>query len=443
MIRDLFLIIGVMIVILSLTTCSDNSSDDDTIIVTTIDGFKDSVQWEAFNVSREGGFMSAGGYYGAADDGKYIYFAPCRDINGFHGQVLRYDTDADFKTITSFEVYDAGGIENLNTKGYAGAVYAKNYVYFVPYINDDGRHANVLRYNTNGEFKDQSSWSAFDAASTEGIPSGFMSLGYDGAVYDDHRYIYFVPYGDQNGANPYALRYDTEGDFKDKSSWKAVNTMVVAENTNAKGYYGCAYDGKYIYYVPFANQSGAKFHAMMMRYNTSLPFENKSSWDCYDAGNTNSESTVGYKGAVYDGRYVYYVPFRDKEGIGGQHTRVLRYDTELSFSNEIGWNCYDASYTDSLNTIGYVGALYDGHYVYFVPYQQDELFHANVLRYDTRKSFKENESWSAFDSKDVNGLNAQGYKYGIVMKDYLYFVPYNNNHNFSGIVLRYKYEKQP
>ncbi len=425
--------------------CGEVISNEISITVKEIkietDGFKDTANWEAFDVNKGGKFANARGYYGAAGDGRYIYYAPCRDLKGFHGRILRYDTSKNFKDTNSFEIYDAGNTGEMNTKGYAGVVYAKDYVYFVPYINEEGRHAKVLRYNTKGEFKNKDSWNVFDASQTEGIPEGIMSLGYDGGLYDGKRYIHFVPYGDQSGANPYALRYDTEGEFNDKKSWAVVNTTVVSENTNAKGYYGCSYDGEYVYYVPFANKSEDKFHSMMLRYNTNLPYEEKSSWELYDAGKTGSEITVGYKGATYDGRYIYYVPFREKEGNGGQHARVLRYDTKGQFSKESSWEVYDAADTESLNTVGYVGAEFDGRYVYYIPYQQDELFHANVLRYDTTKSFKEKNSWSAYNIGNIDGLNTNGYKYGTIMGEYVYYVPYNNNDNFSGIVLRYKIKK--
>ncbi len=427
--------------------CSENETVCDLTkhicVIIETDNFKNLSNWEAFDVnSNNPDFDNAKGYYGAANDGRYIYFVPCRDSNddGFHARVLRYDSTKSFNEVGSYSLFDAGNTDGLKTTGYAGAVFANGYIYFVPYLNEEGRHAKVLRYNTNEDFNNPTSWSAFDGNTLE-LPQGSQLNGYDGGVYDGERYIYFTPYGDQNGFNLFALRYDTLGDFKNKASWSFTSTVQMAQNANAKGYYGTAFDGNYVYYVPFANKDGDKFHASMLRYNITLPFTSRDSWSFFDASQIGEEKTIGYKGAVFDGKYIYYVPFREKEGVGGQHTRVLRYNTELPFEDNSSWTVFNADNIDGLNTVGYVGAEFDGRYIYFIPYQQDNFFHANVLRYDTTKDFTTSGSWSSFNAENISGLNTKGYKYGMIMGKYLYLVPYNNNSSFTGIVLRYSFEK--
>lgn len=420
------------IVLMFFISCSKSKDKD----IIENDNFQKKENWEAFNINLYSGFENAVGYYGAVSDGRYIYYSPCRDYNNFHGRVLRYDTNRDFYSIESYNLYDAGNVEGMDTKGYSGVVYAKDYIYFVPYSTNSERHARVLRYDINSDFSKQESWSAYDVSEIEGIFKNTLILGYDGAVYDGKRYIYFAPYGDQNGANTYALRYDTDGGFKDEKSWKAVETTVMTDNEKSKGYYGITFDGTYIYYVPFANRID-KFHAMMIRYNTNMPYISKESWEVYDASNIGNENTVGYKGAVYDGRYIYYVPFREKESLDGQHCKVLRYDTLAPFDEKNSWTVYDASNTDGLSTVGYVGAEFDGHYIYFIPYQYENDFHGRVLRYDTKKIFDDEESWNVYDAGNIAGINTKGYKYGTIFNDYLYFAPYNNNYDFSGIVMRY------
>jgi hypothetical protein len=409
--------------------------------VSFADGFKVAANWEAFNAGNID-LLDTKGYYGAVSDGRYIYYTPCRSTTSdFHGRVLRYDTLASFTVATSYAAYDAGSTDGLQTKGYAGAVFDERYVYFVPYANMDVdragvRHARVLRYDTQGAggFQNSSSWAAYDASGTTGIPPAYKDLlGYDGAVYDGTKYVYFVPYGDQNGAtNTYALRYDTDADFKTAASW-TVYDITNAGGSSARGYYGAAFDGTYVYYVPYANPT--TFHGLAIRYNTTLPYTDNGSWSVYDASSTGMV-TVGYKGAVFDGRYVYYVPFRDT--VSTQHTRVLRYDTQGVFTTGTSWAAYDAQNTESLNTQGYVGAECDGTYVYFIPYE-NTIYHANVLRYDRTKDFQTGTSWAAYNAGATSGLNTKGYKYSTKQGDYLYFVPYNNNIGFSGIVLRYKW----
>jgi hypothetical protein len=101
-----------------------------------------------------------------------------------------------------------------------------------------------------------------------------------------------------------------------------------------------------------------------------------------DAGNTSPlTNTKGYIGAAFDGRYVYFVPWNDGTSY---HGKVLRYDTQGNFSNSASWSAYDAGNTSPLtNTKGYVGAVFDGRYVYFAPYGDGGTYHGRVLRYDT------------------------------------------------------------
>ncbi|MBI4872374.1 MAG: PKD domain-containing protein [Candidatus Riflebacteria bacterium] len=224
-----------------------------------------------------------------------------------------------FKNAANWEAFDAGNVGTGGTfpsKGYYGAVADGRYVNYVPYANnspgDTLRHARVLRYDTQGLYTSGTSWDAYDAAATAPIPASAVNLGYDGAVWDGSRHVYFVPYGDQNGANAFALRYDTQNDasFASTANWAAYNVMNTSGLTQ-RGYYGGAYDGRYVYYAPFAAGSETTFHGQVLRHDTTLAFTQTASWTVFNAGVTGDLATVGYKGAVFDGRYVYFVPFRD------------------------------------------------------------------------------------------------------------------------------------
>ncbi len=367
-----------------------------------------------------------------AFDGQYIYYAPCKNSDGFHGIALRYDTTSTFDNTGSYESYDAGSTDSLATVGFAGAVYDGRYVYYVPFADESVRHARVLRYDTQGDFDATASWDAFDAEGTDGIT---QMLGYDGAVYDNSRYVYFVPFGYDPFGHGKALRLDTQGDFSSAASWDAYDAGSTGSLTT-KGYYGGAFDGRYVYYAPF--HDGTDFHARALRYDTQGGFATAGSWDSYDAGSTSSLNTVGYKGAVYDGsRYIYYVPFRDSDG---RHGRVLRYDTTGDFDAAGSWEAYDAGFTDGLDTSGFVGAEYKAPYIYFVPYSgENNVYHGRVLRFDTGGDFDSAASWSGHDIGSTDGLDTKGYKYSANDGRYLYFSPYQSQLgvNFSGSVIRY------
>jgi hypothetical protein len=390
------------------------------------DGFKNPANWSAFNAGKTDG-LSPRGYFGVINDGRYLYFVPCRD-QAFHGRVLRYDTQASFTAQASYSAYDAGKTDGLTTIGYGGGTFDGRYVYFAPF-SDGARHGKVLRYDTQGDFKSASGWSAYDAGATDGLDAkGFVDAVFDG------RYVYFVPFGYEPVAHGNVLRYDTQGDFKTAASWNAYD----AGNTGGMltiGYYGLGFDNRYIYFAPF--NDGQAFHGRVLRYDTEADFKTPSSWAAHDAGNTSGLVTTGYKGGAYDGRYIYFVPFRDDVA---NHGRVLRYDTLSDFSSAGSWTAKEAGNVDGLSTKGFVGAVMDDRYVYFIPYQEGEIYHARAMRYDTLASFQADSSWSAFEPKNTGGMNTQGYKMGAFDGQYIYYTPYHNGSFPHGMVLRFDTE---
>jgi hypothetical protein len=174
----------------------------------------------------------------------------------------------------------------------------------------------------------------------------------------------------------------------------------------------------------------------VLRYDTKGEFISSSSWSAYDAGRTDGLTTTGYKGAAFDGRFIYFVPFRDGANV---HGKVLRYDTTGQLKAPSSWSAYDAGRTGGLDTRGYVGAVYDGRYLVFTPYSSDDAmdFHARFLRYDTLGDLKAQSSWAACDKSSVDGMDTRGYKFSAFDGKYIYFAPYHNGRMPSGIVLRY------
>lgn len=422
-----FQLIAVISLIWSSTTGAVKASPESLAVEPLecqVAAFQDAQNWEAYDAGMTGGMFTRG-YFGGAFDGRYIYYAPCRTAD-FHGRVLRYDTTADFRSPGGWEAYNASQTGGLATVGYAGAVYDGRYVYFVPFSDASTRHARVLRYDTTLGFSNSVSWAAYDAGSIIGLPYS----GYCGAVFDG-RFIYFAPFGYSPYAHGRVLRLDTEGQFTDSGSW----TVYDAGSTDGlvtKGYYGAVADERYVYFVPF--HDGVEFHGRVLRYDRTGDFAAATSWRAYDAGATGGLSTIGYKGACFDGRFVFFAPFREESAC---HGRIMRFDTAADFTTEASWTVYDASGTGGLDTRGYVGAEFDGRYVYFIPYECDELFHARALRYDSISSFSDSTSWISFDAGSIDGLTTKGYKFSVFDGRYLYLIPYHNNLAFSGIALRY------
>jgi hypothetical protein len=149
---------------------------------------------------------------------------------------------------------------------------------------------------------------------------------------------------------------------------------------------GAVFDGRYVYYVQYA-------HTVAVRYDTQGAFDDLGSWEAYDAADTAGLNTKGYDGAAFDGRYVYYIPFYEGDAPErGFHCRVLRYDTLKGFKEPSAWTAADGGdHTDPPNPGGFNGGAFDGRFVYFAPWREDPpegddrpyTPHAKVMRYDT------------------------------------------------------------
>jgi prepilin-type N-terminal cleavage/methylation domain-containing protein len=387
--------------------------------------FSTSSSWSSFDATTTLG-ANTKGFIGSAFDGRYIYFVPdTYDGTNYHGVVMRYDTQGDFTTAGSWSSYDAGNTSpNTNTKGYTGASFDGRYVYFSPYWDGTAYSGKVLRYDTTGTFTTAGSWSSYDASGV-----GTNTKGYWGSVFDG-RYVYFVPFYDGTSYHGKVLRYDTTGTFTTAGSWSSFDAGSIG--TNTKGYFGAVFDGHYIYFVPLIDSTGA-YHAKVLRYDTTLTFATSTSWSTFDASGVGT-NTKGYAGGAFDGRYIYFTPYYDGTGA---HGKVLRYDTTASFTTAGSWSSYDAGSTGGLTTKGYWGAVFDGRQVWFVPYWDGSVFHGRILRYDITGNFTTAGSWSSFDAGTVN-TNIKGYAGAISDGRYLYFVPYRAAAStYHARVLRY------
>lgn len=382
----------------------------------------------AFDATQTDGLPSRG-YFGAVFDGRYVYFSPEQyGEAGYetHGVVLRLDTHGDFKNPRSFEAYDAGRADGLETRGFYGAAFDGRYVYFVPrQLGMVEYHSHLLRCDTRGPFKDPASWSACDI----GIPCSHQSAAFDG------RYLYLCPgfFGDPKTEADYSglvVRCDTQGEFKDSASYQTIDISTFL-HPQAKCFDGAAFDGRYIYLVPL-------YGGIAVRYDTHGDFS--SSWEAFDA------RPLGYKlsvGAVFDGRYLYYCAYG--------HALIVRYDTTLPFAEATNWETFDADHTDGLRSTGFDGGFFDGRFVYFQPFflhigpgKRDNLFHSIYLRCDPNKPFADRSSWQAFDASKTDGLHSVGYNAGAFDGRYFYAAPWQQGRKpdhpdqfiTHGIVLR-------
>ena len=88
--------------------------------------------------------------------------------------------------------------------------------------------------------------------------------------------------------------------------------------------------------MPFYDGSSeGGFHAQLLRYDTSLPFQDDGAWQAADGSLLAPPNPGGFNGGSYDGRYLYFAPWRKNQepgdptsdGVIFPHGQVLRYDT--------------------------------------------------------------------------------------------------------------------
>ena len=239
--------------------------------------------------------------------------------------------------------------------------------------------------------------------------------GYSGVV-GDGRYLYFVP--NVNGAFfGTVARYDSCASFGDAASWSLFDSATL--NSASRGFIDALFDGRYIYFVPFHNDA---HHGQVTRYDTRGGFDDPASWAFFDT-TVVSERSRGFVSGVFDGRYIYLAPYM--QDWQNQHGQVTRHDTQSSFDDPDSWEVFDceALWPDAR---GFHSALHDGRYVYLVPYLSGgDHYSGRMVRFDTRGGFGDSAAWSSVDLSRINE-GARGFVGGCFDGEHLYLAPYRN-----------------
>jgi hypothetical protein len=337
--------------------------------------------------------------------------------------VTRYDTRSSFTAATSWSTFDTTGV-SARAKGFSGAVFDGRFLYLVPTANGElAGDGVVARYDTQAAFGAAASWAVFDAATVDPNAKSYAGGAFDG------RYVYFVPgFGNSKGT---ALRYDTQAPFGTASSWSTF--MLTALDPGAWAYVGAVFDGRYVYLVPFGDGG------LVARYDISGDFASAASWTVHPLGNAQT-GVVDYATGIFDGRYVYFVP------LGSFGSFVVRYDTLGGFADPASWTQFDVT---SVNAAGgwFASGSFDGRYAYFVPIDSSRG-PGYLARFDTTTPFSSVGSWTTFVTTDVSG-SASGFEGVVYDGRYLYLVPYvdspENNHVFvpDGLVARFDTKTPP
>ena len=244
-----------------------------------------------------------------------------------------------------------------------------------------------------------------------------MSTAQGGAEFDnayigasfDGRYVYFVP----NSSDTF-LRFDTQGDFTTAGDWVGMNMSTAQGGTLVNSAYrGASFDGRYVYFVAHNSDT-------FIRFDTQGVFTTASDWDHMNMSTAQGGAAIdnAYIGASFDGRYVYFVP--------NNSDTFVRFDTQGVFTTAGDWDQINMSTAQGGAALdnAYLNASFDGRYVYFVPHNSNTF-----LRFDTQGDFTTAGDWDQMNMSTAQGAAALDNAYRGASFDgrYVYFSPTNSD----------------
>ena len=164
------------------------------------------------------------------------------------------------------------------------------------------------------------------------------------------------------------MRHDCRCDLADPQGWQVFDMTRV--DPTCKGFIGCVFDGQFVYLVPYNNGLGR--YGQVARFDVHAAFDDARSWDIFDTRSVDANSR-GFFGALLDGRHVYFIPHCKEPGeYNGQMTR---FDTHGSFTSATSWKVCDLAAVHPAN-IGFIGGAFDGTYLYLAPFETSEGRHS-------------------------------------------------------------------
>jgi hypothetical protein len=147
----------------------------------TTESFSPS-SWQFFDTALAND--KVGGFGGGAFDGTYVYYVPAGS-----SVVVRFDSKlSDFTSVAAWSSFDTSLLSG-SAGGFFGGAFDGRYVYFVPGEDEDNNPQGLLvRYDTQAKFQAPASWSTFDTRTLNSSTEGFWGAVFDGLD------LYLVPY---------------------------------------------------------------------------------------------------------------------------------------------------------------------------------------------------------------------------------------------------------
>jgi hypothetical protein len=362
--------------------------------------------WSTFNLLKAGAAPGSA-YQGGVFDGKNVYLVPSG------GRALRFDATLPFTDAASWKSFDLEAASG--SARFIGGTFDGRYVYYTPNGAGAPVNARAARFDTQGQFDDAGSWRTFLLSSLYDAGAG----GVAGAYYDGENVVYTgISLANDGGADAGFSRavypeHRAGGTFSDAGSWTAIEGASLTVPIKRSSWSSVAFDGTYAYQPnPFAGD--------LLRLK--LP----GTAEVFDLKAVNAPDTLGYLGAVFDGRYVYLAPvFRVFGTSLVTHGVAMRYDTTKTFSDAASYQKFNLE-SVTPEAKGFNGAVFDGRFVYFAP-----ALSSRVVRFDTTRAFIDGTAWSYFDVSSI--APASSFCGAVFDGQYVYFVPLS-----GGLVVRFK-----
>lgn len=264
----------------------------------------------------------------------------------------------------------------ISSLGFESAVYdGSRYIYWSA-INWDGGGAVLARFDTTMNLSAAAAWKQWY------VPIGNI----DSIVFDGH-YLYL-------GGLGHVARYDPSAPFGDNKS-----LMVTSPGPDGAINFPAtaAFDGRYIYFGACVNQELDCTPATLVgRYDTTSDFLATSSWELFDP-----KLPGGADPLVLAFPYLALTP-----SVPPNPSAIL-YDLRLPFSNVASWKSIGLPGDAALDA--YSGVGFDGRYIYYVPTARTPtgaLDYPNAMpdglisRLDTQ-NLSNGAAWSQFQTHDV------------------------------------------
>ncbi len=360
--------------------------------------FADPASWQTMDLSSISRSADIG-FIGGAFDGRYIYFAPWST-----GVLMRYDTSLSFASSPAWAMFDLTTVDS-RAGGFEGAVFDGRFVYLIP-NSTTGSLTMQCDTTSSGGCLSAGSWTVFSLAAVDDA-----GTEYAGGVYDG-RYIDYIPNVGPAGAGLGVVlaRYDTlsDGGLASSGSWSTVATNTLAAGLS--DFFGAVYDGRRTYFVPNA------FGPLAINDPTQ-PLAASAAWNSIDLSSVSDAASSGtWATGAFDGRYVYLAPF-------AAHGAAMRCDTQgAGCAAKTAWTPFSMDALDDAGVGGMVGTAFDGRYVYFAPRTG-----SIAVRVDTTAAFDDTASWSSFDLTLLGAAASPGYWGAVFDGEFVYFVPFGNS----------------